>query len=388
MKRTSKNQRPNSNQGGQFGVARMGLPPLEIRSNPFEWTEEDDLDVTVKMSTQTDLHLPLQTNPVPLFSTLKSRFVSTSQDTMLPPAPLGRTSQPELVLESVLRPSSLVDTLADEFQAVRTSMPPPLLVIEKAQAASWLKVLLVIGVFVVAVSLMFSTPRTNGHIDSTSQAGIFTGSSFQTANAIRHALPLFASSVASGEMITHLDTPSAHLAAEVAAVSRPRAHTDGGPSLAAKHSDWRNRIDGAEAEMPATEAGATDAVPEPLNPNASSTALLSAAGASNSAELQNASVGPTVDPPKSRPVIPSREVVLEAMNRLAPKVAKCQMGTSGRMVMRLSVSGASGRVVSAKILDPVFSGTSTGRCAIRAARHVRLPGFTQRRLDITYPFEL
>ncbi|HUT76987.1 MAG TPA: hypothetical protein VM285_04835, partial [Polyangia bacterium] len=83
---------------------------------------------------------------------------------------------------------------------------------------------------------------------------------------------------------------------------------------------------------------------------------------------------------------PSREQVQAAMDAVAPHVAKCGPG-SGRIVISVSVAGATGRVVSA---DPTgeTAGTTLGLCAARAAKLAKFPRFEQERLQIKYPFDL
>jgi hypothetical protein len=86
------------------------------------------------------------------------------------------------------------------------------------------------------------------------------------------------------------------------------------------------------------------------------------------------------------PAKPSREQVQAAMTAVAPHVARCGPG-SGRMVISVTVAGATGRVVSADSTGEA-AGTTLGLCAAKAAKLAKFPRFGQERLQIKYPFEL
>jgi hypothetical protein len=86
------------------------------------------------------------------------------------------------------------------------------------------------------------------------------------------------------------------------------------------------------------------------------------------------------------PAKPSREQVQASMDAVASAVARCGPG-SGRIVISVSVAGATGRVVSAEPAGEA-AGTTIGLCAARAARLAKFPRFGQERLQIKYPFDL
>ncbi len=66
---------------------------------------------------------------------------------------------------------------------------------------------------------------------------------------------------------------------------------------------------------------------------------------------------------------------------------RCAGGTTGRIELKISVSGATGRVTNAQPVG-AFAGTSVGICAARAVRLARFPKFSQPNLVIKYPFDL
>jgi hypothetical protein len=86
------------------------------------------------------------------------------------------------------------------------------------------------------------------------------------------------------------------------------------------------------------------------------------------------------------PASPSREQVKAAMDSITPQVRSCGQG-GGRIVISLSVAGATGRVTSAEPTGDA-SGTPLGLCAARAVKLAKFPAFKQDRLQIKYPFDL
>ncbi len=99
---------------------------------------------------------------------------------------------------------------------------------------------------------------------------------------------------------------------------------------------------------------------------------------------------PSTNPAPSSSVVkpnstPSRSQVKAAMGAVAPGVKRC--GGSGRIVLKIAVAGATGRVLSAQPVSPGHSGTPIGICAARAVRLAKFPKFTQQRLVIKYPFD-
>lgn len=92
--------------------------------------------------------------------------------------------------------------------------------------------------------------------------------------------------------------------------------------------------------------------------------------------------------PDEMPVRPSERAVRSAMAKVAPMVQSCPREISGKMVVQMVVSGASGKVVSSEVIDSTFRGTATGLCAVRAVQRVKLPAFKKEKIIIKYPFAL
>ena len=75
---------------------------------------------------------------------------------------------------------------------------------------------------------------------------------------------------------------------------------------------------------------------------------------------------------------------------LWPKLNACVGKKKGTAIVRLIVSGKTGRVTSAKLLDHKFAGTSQGKCLLQVfKKHVTFPSFKHNDAQITrkYPFK-
>jgi len=75
---------------------------------------------------------------------------------------------------------------------------------------------------------------------------------------------------------------------------------------------------------------------------------------------------------------------------LWPKLNGCVGKKKGTAVVRLLVSGKTGRVTSAKLLDHKFAGTPEGKCLLQVfKKHVTFPSFKHNEAQITrkYPFK-
>lgn len=88
------------------------------------------------------------------------------------------------------------------------------------------------------------------------------------------------------------------------------------------------------------------------------------------------------------PLRPSRMDVIKVMADIAPYVRNCKFDKSGKVVVRLVVSGENGRVISAQAVDDVFVGTPTGVCVARVTSSIELPVFRRETIVIKYPFEI
>ena len=89
-----------------------------------------------------------------------------------------------------------------------------------------------------------------------------------------------------------------------------------------------------------------------------------------------------------KPATPTRDSVKEAMTEIAPYIRHCRLTTSGRVVLEMVVTGASGQIVSARAVDDTFKGTATGLCAARVVKSATLPVFQKDQITIIYPFDL
>ena len=89
-----------------------------------------------------------------------------------------------------------------------------------------------------------------------------------------------------------------------------------------------------------------------------------------------------------KPSALSREAVREVMDSIAPQVSKCALGGKGKLILKVEVSGATGRVVQASAVNAPFANSSVGFCAARAVRFAKFPKFDQDAVTIKYPFDL
>lgn len=83
----------------------------------------------------------------------------------------------------------------------------------------------------------------------------------------------------------------------------------------------------------------------------------------------------------------SRETVRNVMDGIAEKVAECGNGSEEKIVMRVVVSGATGRVQDAAAIYAPYVNTPVGHCAARAVRLAQFPKFNESEMTIKYPFE-
>ena len=76
------------------------------------------------------------------------------------------------------------------------------------------------------------------------------------------------------------------------------------------------------------------------------------------------------------------------MDNIAPQVSKCALGGEGKLILKVEVSGATGRVVQASAVNAPYANSSVGFCAARAVRFAKFPKFDQDSVTIKYPFNL
>ena len=84
------------------------------------------------------------------------------------------------------------------------------------------------------------------------------------------------------------------------------------------------------------------------------------------------------DPSGPVPDTPSRQAVVEAMNRVTPAVQACSNGW---------VEGSSGRALSAQVVTPNVP-TTVARCVEAAAQDARVPRFGRENFSVSFPFRL
>ena len=100
----------------------------------------------------------------------------------------------------------------------------------------------------------------------------------------------------------------------------------------------------------------------------------------------NRLVGPT--PQKAIPFVPDKASIQRPLAQAAPQVQTCGIGVSGRVVIRVIISGATGRVVSSQVLDSLYQGTPIAQCVQRKVNALRFPVFQKNQLAIKYPYNL
>lgn len=89
------------------------------------------------------------------------------------------------------------------------------------------------------------------------------------------------------------------------------------------------------------------------------------------------------------PVLPSKEKIHQTMGRIVPAVRACNKhGHSKKLIVKMVVSGKTGKVISSGTLDEVYRDTQVGHCAARAMKALKFPLFQQDRLTIKYPFKI
>ncbi|RZO53105.1 MAG: hypothetical protein EVA89_29825 [Sandaracinaceae bacterium] len=87
------------------------------------------------------------------------------------------------------------------------------------------------------------------------------------------------------------------------------------------------------------------------------------------------------------PDTPSRQAVVEAMNRVTPAVQACSNGWVGRAQVRFVFEGSSGRALSAQVVTPDVP-TTVARCVEAAAQNARVPRFGRENFSVSFPFRL
>ncbi|MBN2525082.1 MAG: hypothetical protein JXR76_01730 [Deltaproteobacteria bacterium] len=353
--------------------------------------EDGDEDVTRKM-VRTDFHgarndaitlPPLPGPPISQFT----------NGTLLPPAPNMPWQPPELAIQSMVDAPVSHNRLGAALQAVRTSMPlarPG----SGAGNQGWLAVALMVAVFTVAATLMLSTPApgretidtTNGVTESalgpvSQSASLSPLPQSPTPLLVMMPMPERKElSVRMGDSLYNLEAERVDLAkveivrdVDVASTAQTNSGADDDAGVTGKKS-----VRSARAV--------------PYGRSKSGHVVSSNAVFSRERDYENeSSEEPSVEElPAVRdlPDLPSRSAVKSAMSRIARRVSHCRLDERGRLILRMSFSGNSGQMTSARIMSDRFEETLSGECAVRAVTHARLPRFGQDELIVTYPFDL
>ena len=90
----------------------------------------------------------------------------------------------------------------------------------------------------------------------------------------------------------------------------------------------------------------------------------------------------------SLPYVPPRKSIKAGMQQISSMVAKCRTNQSGQIVLKIVILGATGQILSSKVLDDTFAGTPTGICAMHAVKNAQFPRFQKETLVIKYPFQI
>lgn len=88
------------------------------------------------------------------------------------------------------------------------------------------------------------------------------------------------------------------------------------------------------------------------------------------------------------PVTPSRQSVRKVLGSMKPAIKRCGGEPYQRLVVEVTVSGATGRVLKARTIDATHAGTPIGVCAAQAVKLARFPKFQKDTMVIKYPFDL
>lgn len=88
----------------------------------------------------------------------------------------------------------------------------------------------------------------------------------------------------------------------------------------------------------------------------------------------------------SSPKSLSKSLVRKTMERFDSTIQQCKGSLSGRVVVELIISGATGEVISSRAVDQVELGAKTSKCVAEVVQSARFPMFEQSTLKIRYPY--
>ena len=319
----------------------------------------------------------------------------------------------------------------DELQIVRTSVPPPPEASAQRTTRNPWKIVAMVALFLLAILLGWNLNDQQRNFFSGSFADLnpFAASTDAPSLVVTqpHATARHADTVAMNAddavaVAISLSDKRADLSADdemeneplekgaVAADAKSDRRTENSDDDSPIDRQWRrtdvenprrlNQREVAEKPLASSEGSEADLQREMLDTKAtgrldktnktSVTATEDAESAddenSAAAEAGTAPGEPTVS--SAVPETPSREAVRKAMQAVRPVIESCRADTSGKLILKMIVSGSSGKIVSSEVIDDTFRGTSTGRCAVEAIQRARLPMFQKDYMIIKYPFNL
>ncbi|MEM6959686.1 MAG: hypothetical protein AAF645_28645, partial [Myxococcota bacterium] len=90
--------------------------------------------------------------------------------------------------------------------------------------------------------------------------------------------------------------------------------------------------------------------------------------------------------PGALPEQPTRAQVQRGMLAVRSAVGAC-LERGGRVPVRVTILGSTGRVAMARVEDSYFARQPMGGCIARAVRRAQFPRFARERLVVVYPYE-
>jgi hypothetical protein len=80
--------------------------------------------------------------------------------------------------------------------------------------------------------------------------------------------------------------------------------------------------------------------------------------------------------------------VRKVLGSMKPAIRKCGGEPYQRLIVEVTVSGATGRVLKARTIDSTHAGTPVGVCAAQTVKLARFPKFQKETMVIKFPFDL
>ena len=324
-----------------------------------------------------------------------------------------------------------------DMQVVRSSYPPPPAVARKKRLASIGKIVVVVAAFIFTVTMIFSTPAPQqdfhaSAINSYFSKGAVLSLSHDVATSppvtrkVTHAVQMETIADQVGDENGNVELSGVDVSttetlgddpSRVAKGNAAAPQSGVAPGVSANTAPVTTRRNNDANEAPAiavsTRSASAPSAPAPVpartrtpatTPTANEVAAVSREETSSTAPAgQNSQVQPNqkqllsgpimpgadLQPAQpTLPIVPSRVSVKAAMQRVAPLVAKCRTNQSGQLILKVVISGATGQVVSSRVVDDTFGDTPSGICAMHAVKNAQFPKFQKENLVIRYPFQL